>query len=321
LVLCQVIDLEEKSKTMDETHFKLYMFSDSHMKLYYVESIGYVIVLWTVKATFVALYYALLHQMSRIMRYALYFLTFLVMATFGVNFALYVGWCQPLEQNWMDRSPHCTPATVNRQIVTALFVSNVVTHILVTGFPIIIVRSYRMTCKERAGLIFMGCCCLASLSITTLRYVVMHKLMFSVAQRPAYVRYQQLLGVIELIAVNLAFCFPAFRPCFPQIHLWWISRKRRRRSNDDFQREALKSGKDSRIEEVVRPHHLEINVTRELVIDEQRQSVDSTHAALFALGLLGLTVGPGYRVEAKANDPGLLAKEEVLRMDTFSSHG
>lgn len=74
------------------------------------------------------------------------------------------------------------------------------------------------------------------------------------------------------------------------------------------------------MEEVVRPHHLEINVTRELVIDEQRRSVDSTHAALFALGLLGLTVGPGYKVEACANDPKLLAKKEALRMDTFSSH-
>jgi hypothetical protein len=33
LILYQVIDLEEKSKTMDETLFKQYMFSDNHLKV------------------------------------------------------------------------------------------------------------------------------------------------------------------------------------------------------------------------------------------------------------------------------------------------
>ena len=156
-------------------------------------------------------------------------------------------------------------------------------------FPLGLLPTHRITRDQIYGLLFMALCGFIGLSMIVIRFLMMQSIIFIETSRPSYVRYQQVLGVAELVATNIAFCVPAYRGPLSRL----FSKRR-----------WVKSKRQSKIETLDGRKHLEINVTRELEIDVyiSRHSADSEECALRALGLLGLGIGAGYKAEAVAGD-------------------
>jgi hypothetical protein len=70
------------------------------VQLYYVEASGLVVILWTVKASFVALYWGLGNRLTMRMKTALWLLTAFVGATGVINLGLYIGSCSFESCRW-----------------------------------------------------------------------------------------------------------------------------------------------------------------------------------------------------------------------------
>jgi hypothetical protein len=196
---------------------------------------------------------------------------------------------------------------VNPDIVTVFFATNAATHILrpspicctrplvqsltnlVIIFPLGLLKNYHSVARQQIpGIIFMVFCGVFGLSLIITRYAIMLSLIFFELKRPLYVRCQQLLGVAELFAVNIAFCFPAYRMA---IFSWF------------GKREVRKSRRRNKIEQLDGRKHLEIHIRHELEIDVHvSMSEDSAVGVMRALGLLGLGLGEGYTAQAVALD-------------------
>jgi hypothetical protein len=193
-------------------------------------------------------------------------------------------------------------------MVTVLFATNAATHILrpspshsrrrllvqslmdlVMLFPLGLLKNYSIARQQLWAIIFMVFCGAFGLFLIITRFAIMRSLIFDELKRPLYVRCQQLLGVAELFAVNIAFCFPAYRMA---IFRWFQKRRSR------------KSRRRSKLEQLDGRQHLEIHIQHELEINVQvEMPEDSAAGVMRALGLLGLGLGESYTAEAVALCP------------------
>ncbi|KAK6331433.1 hypothetical protein TWF730_004515 [Orbilia blumenaviensis] len=113
------------------------------MKISYASYFPYILELWGVKFSFLALYYGLVRSQLPKLRLALHFITGYTAITLIISIVLNLTWCTPIPRNWaLDQRDHATCFTgLVPDLVPVIF--HISSNFAIYTFPFVLLNSLR----------------------------------------------------------------------------------------------------------------------------------------------------------------------------------
>jgi len=180
------------------------------MTRFFAGGICYTVFLWTVKASFIALYFEMSSHLVQRVRLALYMVTAFVVLTFIGNIFLKFFWCLPFDRNWSTGPDKCTFAIALPVNTTTSFL-NIATDLTLLALFVFIVYTLQLKNRELIAAVFVGFVGSCTVFAAAIRYGLAYVSFKDSNASWRNTKIMLLWTNIEMGLVLLAVTLPAFR--------------------------------------------------------------------------------------------------------------
>ncbi|RPA82739.1 hypothetical protein BJ508DRAFT_325205 [Ascobolus immersus RN42] len=182
-------------------------------KIVFAMNVSYAFLLWTVKASFLALLAPPYRCLPRKYRMIFFGSVGFSVATFIVVLCLNLFWCFPVKRNWtLDPiTDYCTPA-LNETVFVTTFIIHMLTDLNILVLPLFVIQSLGMQSRrEYAGIFFVFLIGCLSIAASCARFAVVFESGTFNASSSMSTAQLEIWTPVEQNAAVIAACLPSMR--------------------------------------------------------------------------------------------------------------
>ncbi|KAG0634914.1 hypothetical protein HOY80DRAFT_1012215 [Tuber brumale] len=219
MTLLTLLDMKAEASADNELE-KLIPFvalSKQDMAKYMKYTVGitvcYYSAVWSAKASFLTMYFALGEKLNKVMRKVLLVATIFTGVTWVAVVIINLMWCRPLSRTWEVVVPtdpqYCM--FLDLPVLAIHFSLNISTDLFLLVFSLILLRSVHMQRREAAGFAFVMLIGSISIIGAIARVAVIFPYWDDYIQRYEWKQKAAIWSMVEESAAIIACCLPSFR--------------------------------------------------------------------------------------------------------------